>query len=47
MKKLIIKIKKEHKVSDPNAKAMWGRTKAQVFVDKTKYNRKIKHKEKY
>lgn len=27
-------------ISDPNAKAMWGRTRAQTFRDKTKYNRK-------
>lgn len=32
------------KVGDPNAKAMWGRCRNQVFKDKTKYTRKIKHK---
>ena len=31
-------------VGDPNAKAMWGRCRNQVFKDKTKYTRKIKHK---
>ena len=32
------------KVGDPNAKAMWGRCRNQVFKNKTKYTRKIKHK---
>lgn len=32
------------KVGDPNAKAMWGRCRSQTFVDKTKYTRKVKHK---
>lgn len=32
------------KVGDPNAKAMWGRCRSQVFRDKTKYSRKTKHK---
>ena len=32
------------KVGDPNAKAMWGRCRTQVFKNKTKYTRKIKHK---
>lgn len=32
---------------DLNAKAMWGRTKAQTFRDKTKYTRKDKHKNNY
>lgn len=32
------------KVGDPNAKAMWGRCRHQVFRDKTKYTRKTKHK---
>lgn len=32
------------KVGDHNAKAMWGRCRNQVFKDKTKYTRKIKHK---
>jgi len=38
--------KKKPKISlrDPNAKAMWGRTKSATFKDKTKYTRKIKHK---
>lgn len=31
-------------VRDPNAKAMWGKVKAQTFKDKTKYTRKQKHK---
>lgn len=30
------------KIGDPNAKAMWGRTRSQTFKDKTKYNRKNK-----
>ena len=32
------------KVGDPNARAMWGRCRHQVFKNKTKYTRKIKHK---
>ena len=32
------------KVGDPNAKAMWGRCRHQVFKDKTKYTRKTKHR---
>ena len=32
------------KVGDPNAKAILGRCRNQVFKDKTKYTRKIKHK---
>ena len=32
------------KVGDPNAEAMWGRCRNQVFKNKTKYTRKIKHK---
>jgi len=31
-------------VGDPNAKAMWGRCRSQVYRDKTKYTRKRKHK---
>lgn len=31
-------------IVDPNAQAMWGRTKTQKFRDKTKYTRKKKHK---
>ena len=38
------KAKKKIVVRDPNAKAMWGRSKTSVFKDKTKYNRKIKYK---
>lgn len=30
---------------DPNAKAMWGRTRSSTFKDKTKYTRKAKHKQ--
>lgn len=40
--------KKKHsyiKIGDPNAKAMWGRTRSQTFKDKTKYSRKNKYKE--
>lgn len=33
-------------VSDPNAKAMWGRTRSQTFRDRTKYTRKQKYKNK-
>jgi hypothetical protein len=47
MKKQIVKVTEEHKVSDPNAKAMWGRVKSQTFKDKTKYTRKTKYKETY
>jgi len=38
--------KKKPKITlrDPNAKAMWGKTKSQTFKDKTKYSRKKKHK---
>lgn len=32
-------------ISDPNAKAMWGRCRSKVIPDKTKYNRKQKHME--
>lgn len=31
------------KVGDPNAKAMWGRCRHQVYRDRTKYTRKTKH----
>jgi len=34
------------KLKDPNAKAMWGKTKSVTFKDKTKYTRKRKHKNK-
>ena len=34
---------KEIKPRDPNAQAMWGRCRSQVFKDKTKYSRKVKH----
>ena len=37
----------EIKVGDPNAKAMWGRCRSQVFRDRTKYTRKVKHKNNY
>jgi hypothetical protein len=47
MKKQTIKVTEEHKVSDPNAKAMWGRVKSQTFKDKTIYTRKVKHKKIY
>lgn len=32
------------KLRDPNAKAMWGKTKSQTFRDRSKYTRKKKHK---
>lgn len=34
-------------VGDPNAKAMWGRCRNQIFRDRTKYTRKVKHKVDY
>ena len=36
--------KKNISVRDPNAQAMWGRCRSQTFKDKTKYTRKVKHK---
>ena len=39
------KVKSKITVSDPNAKAMWGRCVPKTFVDKTKYTRKQKHME--
>ena len=39
-----MKKKPSIKRRDPNAKAMWGKTKAVTFRDKTKYTRKVKHK---
>lgn len=36
--------KKKVTLKDPNAKAMWGRTRSTTFKDKTKYTRKVKHK---
>lgn len=44
MKEVKVKSINEIKVGDPNAKAMWGRTRSQIFRDKTKYTRKIKYK---
>jgi hypothetical protein len=44
MKKIFLKKQFNHKNRDLNAKAMWGRTKSQVFKNKIKYTRKIKHK---
>ena len=33
--------------SDPNAMAMWGRTRSVAFRDRTKYTRKEKHKSRF
>ena len=42
--KIKIKRPRGQKVGDPNAKAMWGRCRTQVYKDKTKYTRKTKYK---
>jgi hypothetical protein len=43
MDKIVLKVRGEGKVQDPNARAMWGRCKSQTFRDRTKYSRKAKH----